>query len=65
MEKISWCAEKSIEDFENKLKEIEWVFLNDDYQKLSIEDKKEEYNELWKKYENMKNALEDCFGVNL
>lgn len=67
MEKISWNTQRAFEDFENELYEME-DFLGQNFNNSFDNDKvdiKKEFDILWNKYDELKQALRDEFKVIL
>ena len=67
MEKISWNTQRAFEDFENELYEME-DFLGKNFNNSFDNDKidiKKEFDILWNKYDELKQALRDEFKVIL
>ena len=67
MEKISWNTQRAFEDFENELYEME-DFLGQNFNNSFDNNKinvKKEFDILWNKYDELKQALRDEFKVIL
>ena len=69
MEKISWNTQRAFEDFENELYEME-DFLGQNFNNsfdFGDDNKiiKKEFDILWNKYDELKQALRDEFKVIL
>ena len=67
MEKISWNTQRAFEDFEDELYEME-DFLGKNFNNSFDNDNKiikKEFDILWNKYDELKQALRDEFKVIL
>ena len=57
MKEVNWNTQKAIYAFEESLLSLEKWFKDEDYYN--------DYDDLWEKYDELKQAFEDEFGVRL
>ena len=57
MKEVNWNTQKAIYTFEESLLSLDKWFKDEDYYN--------EYDNLWEKYDELKQAFEDEFGVRL
>lgn len=57
MKEVNWNTQKAIYAFEESLLSLDRWFKDEDYYN--------EYDNLWEKYDELKQAFEDEFGVRL